>query len=218
LVSIGLEVPDFGTFKIFDRESQMTGLNPNKPDVFDRLSPQQVNSLPFLAAGELAKVTAAKVGVTPQTVSLWLNHDENFQHALRMFKREALDAACNELQVAAIEAVTVVRKLLQQSSNEQTRLKAAQLLLDRLGLVGRNSDNDSEEAAVIPARDCATYAPPRLVSPEVREAYRMARKMIGDLQCRMLEGRRDVPATPADDPRPDISPSVKVDEGNDPLQ
>jgi len=48
----------------------MTEIIPNKPDVFDRLSSAQINSLALLAAGEPAKEVAATVGVTPQTVSL----------------------------------------------------------------------------------------------------------------------------------------------------
>ena len=43
-----------------------SGMNPNKPDVFDRLSPAQINSLTLLAAGERAKEVAAKVDVTPK--------------------------------------------------------------------------------------------------------------------------------------------------------
>jgi hypothetical protein len=109
----------------------MTKMFPNKPDVFDRLPPAQINSLTLLAAGERAKEVAAKVDVTPQTISLWMNHDQDFRYALWLFKNEALDAARSELQLAATEAVPVVRKLLHEGSSEQIRLKAAQLLLDQ---------------------------------------------------------------------------------------
>jgi hypothetical protein len=86
---------------------------------------------------------------TPQTVSLWLNHDQDFRHALWLFKKDALDAARSKLQLAAIEAVTIIRKLLKDGSTEQTRLKAAQLVLDRLGLTGRHPGNALDDEALI---------------------------------------------------------------------
>ena len=48
-----------------------------------------------------------------------MNHDQDFRYALWLFKKEALDAARSELQLAATEAVTVVRKLLHKGSTEQ---------------------------------------------------------------------------------------------------
>jgi hypothetical protein len=118
-------------------ETNMSRRNPNKPEVFDLLSPQQINSLPILAAGESAKSAAEKIGVTPQTISLWLNHDQDYRLALWLFKNDALDAALSQLQTLAAEAVSVVRKLLLEGSTEQIRLKAAQLVIDRLDTDGR---------------------------------------------------------------------------------
>jgi hypothetical protein len=118
--------------------------NPNKPEVFDLLSPQQINSLPMLAAGESAKFVAEKIGVTPQTISLWLNHDPDFRLGLWLFKNDALDAALSQLQTLAIEAVFVVRKLLLEGSTEQIRLKAAQLVIDRLDTDGRPREHSRQ--------------------------------------------------------------------------
>jgi hypothetical protein len=159
------------------------GANPNKPDVFDRLSPAQVNGLPLLASGEPAKEVAAKVGVTAQTVSLWVNHDEDFRHALWLLKKEALDGARSQLQLAATEAVAVVRKLLHDGSSDHIRLKAAELLLDRLGLVGRYSGKGFEGATITPAGD---YAPPTEgKSVQFREAVRLAIAALDKLKRRM---------------------------------
>ena len=122
----------------------MTGRNQHRPEVFDLLTPPQLKSLPLLAAGESAKDVAVKVGVTPQTVSLWLNHDDDFRQAYWLFRRDALDAARCQLQVAAIEAVMEVRKLVRGGSTEQIRLKAAQIALAGLGLIGRAGHGATE--------------------------------------------------------------------------
>jgi hypothetical protein len=131
----------------------VTGRNQNRPEVLDLLTPAQLQSLPLLASGQPAKEVASKVGVTPQTVSLWLNHDQEFRHALWLFKKDALDAARSQMQIAAIEAVAVVRRLLHEGSTEHIRLKAAQIALDRLGLAGRPPRGCSDEVAVTPAGD-----------------------------------------------------------------
>lgn len=127
----------------------MTRRNHHRPEVFDLLTTAQIKSLPLLSAGEPATQVAAAIGVTPQTISLWLNHDQEFRHALWLFKKDALDAARSVLQLAAIEAVAVVRKLLKEGSTEQTRLKAAQLVLDRLGLADPHPGNALDDEAVI---------------------------------------------------------------------
>jgi hypothetical protein len=129
----------------------MTRRNRNRPEVFDLLTPVQLQSLPLLVSGQPAKDVAATVGVTPQTVSQWLNHDQEFRHALWLFKNDALDAARSQLQVAAIEAVAEVRKLVREGSTEQIRLKAAQIALDGLGLVGRRGTSAFDEAVITPA-------------------------------------------------------------------
>ncbi len=56
---------------------------PDEPDiVLGGLFPSQIKSVALLAAGEPAKEVAAKVGVTLGTLRLWMNHDEDFRHAL----------------------------------------------------------------------------------------------------------------------------------------
>lgn len=177
----------------------MSKIIPNKPDVFDQLSPAQINSVKLLAAGKRAKEVAAKVDVTPQTVSLWMNHDQNFRLALWLYKKEALDAARSELQLAATEAVTVVRNLLHESSSEQVRLRAAQLLLDQLGLVGNYSADGFDGAVITPI---GNYAPPDR-SAQSREAYRHVRNALDSMRRRLgvvnpnnaspVESRRHAP-------------------------
>jgi len=172
--------------------ARVTVINQNRPEVFDLLTPAQLQSLPLLAAGEPAKEVATKVDVTPQTVSLWMNHDQDFRHALWLFRKQALDAARSELQLAATEAVTVVRKLLHEGSSEQIRLKAAQLLLDRLGLVGQYSANGFDGAVITPI---ANYAPPSEdQSIRTREAMRKARAALDSLRRRLgVVDPREVP-------------------------
>lgn len=179
----------------------MPAINPKKPDVFDRLSPAQINSIKLLTAGERAKDVAAKVDVTPQTISLWMNHDEEFRLALWWYRKEALDASRSELQLAGTEAVTVVRKLLHEGSSEQIRLKAAQLLLDQLGLVGKYSANGFDGPAITPV---GTYAPPPpddRRSIQIREAVRRGRSALDSARRRLgLVNPNDIPryGPPAD--------------------
>jgi hypothetical protein len=70
-----------------------------------------------------------------------LNHDPDFRLALWLFKNDALDAALSQLQTLAIEAVAVVQKLMREGSTEQIRLKAAQLVIDRLVTDGRSREH-----------------------------------------------------------------------------
>jgi hypothetical protein len=98
------------------------------------------------------------------------------------------------LQLAATEAVTVVRKLLHNGSTEQIRLKAAQLLLDQLGLVGQYSANGFDGAAITPI---GNYAPPPVqpMSPQAEEATRVALEILRKFaRRRALEISRDAPA------------------------
>jgi hypothetical protein len=165
--------------------ADMDGINVNKSDVSERLSPQQIESLVLLAASVPAKEVAAKVGVTPQTISVWLNHDGDFRHALWVLKKEALDAARSELQLAAIEAATVIRTLLRDGSTEHVRLKAAELLVDRLDLLGRYSDKGFDGPAVTQSGD---YAPPsrsELRSIQSREARRQIKEVFDGVRRRL---------------------------------
>ena len=187
-----------------------TTTNPKKPDLFDRLSAAQITSLPLLAAGQLAKEVAAKVDVTPQTISQWMNHDEDFRLALWRFRQEALDASRSELQLAGTEAVTVVRKLLHEGSTEQIQLKAAQLLLDRLGLVGQYSANGFDGAAVTPL---GNYAPPSEdQSIRTREAVRRARAALDSLRRRL--GVVDPREVPRYGPPPVVGADILDGEGD----
>jgi hypothetical protein len=108
---------------------------------------------------------------------------EDFRHALWLFRKEALDAARSKLQLAATEAVTVVHKLLHEGSSEQIRLKAAQLLLDQLGFVGRYSANGFDGAAITPI---GNYAPPSEdQSIRTREAIRKVRGALDSMRRRL---------------------------------
>ncbi|MGA8709218.1 MAG: hypothetical protein WB646_19785 [Steroidobacteraceae bacterium] len=157
---------------------------PKDSDVFSLLSAQQSLGLPMLAAGESARTVAEKLGVTPQTISLWLNHDQPFRHAIWSYRKEAFDAAHRQLQAAGIEAVGVLRQILRESKSEQMRLKAAQLLIGQLDLVSACSE------MAVPAAKCSTPSSCELESKQESEAVRMAREMIGRLRKRIETQRR----------------------------
>ena len=175
---------------------QMSLSKPNQPDVLDLLTPQQIVSLPPLAAGELAKDVAVRIGVSPQTVSQWINHDQNFRHALWSIRKATLDSARAQLQLAATEAVGVIRNLLHQGKSEQTRLKAAQLLLDRLGLVGRYSDSGFDGPVISPAIDYAPLTSQEISANQTEEAVKLALGAIARLKERVRTGTVCFNSTP----------------------
>lgn len=98
-----------------------------------KLTPNQAKAAELIAAGELKKVAAEKVGVSAQTISEWQTQPA-FQAHLNQLRMAALEGARDQMQRLAEEAVRTVKELMGQEESPSTRLRAAQLVLDFNGM------------------------------------------------------------------------------------
>lgn len=102
------------------------------PTEFAELTPKQVKCLPMLAVGLSASEVAKKAKVSQIQISSWKS-DPNFMSALDSVRRNALRDAEAALTGLAMDAVHTIRESLKNASSEQTRLRAAIYVIDRLG-------------------------------------------------------------------------------------
>lgn len=106
--------------------------NAGKPSYLADLTPKQIKALPFLASGVTATEASNKLGISQQQISSW-QRDDNFQIALNAVRRDAMRDAETALSGLAMNAVKTLRESLNSASSEQTRLRAAMYIIDRLG-------------------------------------------------------------------------------------
>ena len=106
----------------------------NSSDVLARLTAKQRRALPLLAAGYTGAEVAKTINVNRATVSQWQNHDVDFAEALDQCRWESLRSAQDKLCSLANGAVAELEKLLKEANSEQVKLKAAELILNTLGL------------------------------------------------------------------------------------
>lgn len=99
---------------------------------FADLTPKQVKCLPLIAIGWTAKDVSKKLNVSEVQLSEW-KRDPNFMAALDSVRRDALRDAETALSGLAKDAVNVLRESLNNASSEQTRLRAAMYVIDRIG-------------------------------------------------------------------------------------
>jgi hypothetical protein len=99
---------------------------------FADLTPKQIKCLPLIAIGYTAKDVSKKLKVSEVQLSEW-RRDPNFMTALDFVRREALRDAEMALSGLAMDAVQVLKESLNSASGEQTRLRAAMYIIDRLG-------------------------------------------------------------------------------------
>jgi hypothetical protein len=96
------------------------------------LSPIMLKAIPLLAQGFTGVETAKACKKTPQTISEWLRIPE-FKAELDSMKMEALESARDKLQSASGIAVQTLVDLAHNSSNPETRRKAALNILEMAG-------------------------------------------------------------------------------------
>ncbi len=96
------------------------------------LTAKQIKALPLLASGTTATDVSKQLKISQQQISNWQRHDK-FQNALNTIRRDALRDAETALSGLALDAVQVLRESLNNASGEQTRLRAAMYIIDRLG-------------------------------------------------------------------------------------
>lgn len=97
------------------------------PDALGALSPKQHQAVIALLEERTKAAAAERAGCTPRTLNGWLR-DPTFQAALAEARRETLRATLSRLQVAAGEALEVLREVL-KDPNVFARLQASQTIL-----------------------------------------------------------------------------------------
>ncbi len=95
------------------------------------LTSKQLKVLPLIASGRSQREAADATGVNESTISTWVNHDSTFVEALAAQRSANLAQAEQHLQSIAIDAVTALRALLEQSSSDSVKLRACTYIIDR---------------------------------------------------------------------------------------
>ena len=127
----------------------MSRQNPTNPDIDLRsLTPQQEAAADLLAVGATVTDVAAKVGVTRQTVSEWLNQDPSFQATFNRRRQDLWDRASDRLRALVPKALDALENAISEGD-----AKAALGVLKAAGLYdlkrpdGPTSAEDARSAA-----------------------------------------------------------------------
>ena len=98
-----------------------------------KLKPNQFRAAALLVQGERCKTVALAVNVTPPTISEWKRIPE-FEALMNLLRWEALDATRDRVRTLGPDAVKVYEDVMKNGKNEMARLKAAQTVLELLGM------------------------------------------------------------------------------------
>lgn len=96
------------------------------------LSPQQETAVDLLAVGRKVTDVAGEIGVARQTVSQWLNRDDEFRAALNVRRRELWQATSDRLRSLLRKALDAIEGRL----DAEDGLAAAVHVLKAVGLYG----------------------------------------------------------------------------------
>jgi len=105
----------------------------------DTLSQKQIMAAAAIASGKKNSEAAIEVGVTPQTISKWMQIPE-FGTLIKDIKLKFLYEAQDALRGLANEATHVLGALLKDSQNEKTRFEAAKYILDTVKIAPNSKD------------------------------------------------------------------------------
>lgn len=100
-----------------------------------KLNPRQMKALPLIVAGKSGVDVAEAVGVSPVTVSHWLNHDQEFMRAMKAETEAGQEYARRILQAGAADAAKTLVVTATTGQNSANKTKAAQLVLERAGVI-----------------------------------------------------------------------------------
>ncbi len=95
---------------------------------FEELTGQQWRAIALLVAGKRQTEIASELEIVAPTISRW-KAEPAFAAALNLTVKESFDAVVGETRTAAIEALRVVRELMNSATDERTRLSAALQIL-----------------------------------------------------------------------------------------
>src|SRR5215212_10863356 len=98
-------------------------------NVRETLTARQEKAIVALIASKTLEEAAQRCGVSPRTLYRWQHEDVLFQTEYRHARRAALDSAIAGLQAGAAEAVTTLRRALEDRS-VNVRVRAALGILE----------------------------------------------------------------------------------------
>ena len=99
----------------------------------DKLNPKQIQAAVLLITGMKSKDIATKVGVTPETISVWKRYKE-FIFLTNNLRQEYVDSIVDKLRNSTINAMETLNNLALSAESEETRRKAAKDILDMTGI------------------------------------------------------------------------------------
>ncbi len=102
-------------------------------DEKQNLTPAQIQAVNFLAVGESITGAAQKLNVSRQTISKWLNQDEEFQNALREKQTEVFSEETTRLKGMTARVLEIIYEEL-QNDNFRFRLMSAVKLLSAVNI------------------------------------------------------------------------------------
>lgn len=92
----------------------------------------------MLVEGFLHKDVAEEVGVTPQTISVWLTEPE-FVAFVNKLKMDNLHKARDRIQALSVKAAATIEDIMENGNNDAVRLKAAESVLEMSGMINVQS-------------------------------------------------------------------------------
>ncbi len=114
-----------------------------------KLTPAQIQAVNLLAVGESITGAAEQLSVARQTVSGWVNGNEDFQTALKDAQAEIFSDEVRRIKSKTARAIEVLFDSL-ESDNARIRLSAASKLLTIVGLQTSIADADKPTPIIIP--------------------------------------------------------------------
>jgi uncharacterized protein (DUF849 family) len=141
--------------------SKMRGDEMTNQDEKEKLTPAQIQAVNKLAVGESITGAAEQLGLARQTISKWLNQDEEFQIALREKQTENFDDEVRRIKSKTARAIEVLSDAL-ENPNLRIRLTAASKLLSIVGIQTSIAESEKPAQILIPpaiiSQNCATCA------------------------------------------------------------
>jgi len=119
----------------------------------------------MVASGSTGRDVAAALGVNESTVSRW-KQTPDFEAAVNALLKDAHQAAATKLRQLALDAVAILAAVMSDTTaNPADRLKAAALVLDRVGLttvpsIGPTDAERIESDRAAAARDYEIFNTP----------------------------------------------------------
>ena len=112
------------------------------------LTAKQARVLPLLASGMTNAEAGRVANVNAGTISEWVNHDSEFQAALRGERQDVICETRDTIQQLSTQAIQQLYELMVSAGSEAVRLKAAVYVIERLGLLDDSDVRDDKKQLI----------------------------------------------------------------------